>query len=245
MFNEKELLDKILAIDSNQFNSSEFVAEVNDVFKHYKLKEVKINGRNLEIDSQVGELISDVVQMKYELMLMERDIQKLEILSSTDDVTDFFNQRRLLDDLDHLIQQNNLFNVLFLDIDHFKEVNDKFGHIIGSKLLRDISKIIRSKITSEYLYRYGGDEFVIILKNINAQESSDKANELLDAIKAYDFQVEGHGSYSLSVSIGICEYPTNAKIKEDIISVADKMMYRSKKEGRGKVRHIQLSEKED
>jgi diguanylate cyclase (GGDEF)-like protein len=245
MFNEKELLDKILNIDSNQCSSSEFISEVNNVFKSYKLQDVKLNGESLVFDSQVGELIQDIVQMKHELMVMQEEVQKLEVLSSTDDVTDFFNQRRLLDDLDSLIDKNDVFNVLFLDIDHFKEVNDKFGHIIGSKLLRDISKIIRSKITSEYLYRYGGDEFVIILSKVNAQDSSDKANELLDAIKAYDFQVEGHGSYSLSVSIGICEYPTNAKIKEDIISVADKMMYRSKKEGRGKVRHIQLSDKED
>ena len=97
-------------------------------------------------------------------------------LAHTDDVTGLYNQRKLLRDLDqkivHTLQTDGYFSLIFLDIDNFKNVNDGHGHIIGTKLLVQVAGVIRKVIRdTDYIYRYGGDEFVIILPEVERQNA--------------------------------------------------------------------------
>ncbi|MBF0298439.1 MAG: GGDEF domain-containing protein [Oligoflexia bacterium] len=184
------------------------------------------------------------------------NLKGLIMLTHIDDVTKLFNQRKLYSDLEFSIKRhqdiNEIFSILFIDIDHFKYVNDNFGHLIGSSVLVEISKILKKMIReSDLIYRYGGDEFVIILPNIGFNLANKVAFRILKSVEKTKFKtskltLSGHNHnhnhlnkdqqvLSLTVSIGIAEYPKDAKTKEEILDFADRMMYQAKGNGRSQV----------
>jgi len=175
---------------------------------------------------------------------MNKEKEKnLTILASTDDVTGLFNQRKLSQDLESAVKHHEKhdknFSIMFIDVDHFKIVNDNYGHVVGSKLLQDIGEVLALILrTSDHIYRYGGDEFVVIMPTVNIKTVHEVATRVLQKIKNKTFDLGNGETYNLSVSIGIAEYPTDASSAIDIIRFADEMMYMSKRSGRGKVFHI-------
>lgn len=186
------------------------------------------------------EMLSSAIRNCYGYVKKYQSEVRMSSLAHTDDVTGLYNQRKLLRDLDQEIrsalQENGHFSLIFLDIDHFKNVNDGYGHIIGSKLLVQVAGVIRKVIReTDYIYRYGGDEFVIILLGVKAEDARRIGERLLQRMKHQDFVAGSDQKFKLSLSIGIAEYPRDARNREDILSMADKMMYKAKKSGRGKV----------
>lgn len=164
--------------------------------------------------------------------------QKTLELAITDDVTGLFNQRKLLSDLDFLVERfiahGESFTALFIDLDHFKTVNDEFGHLVGSRLLYDIAGLIRKVVKGPGLiYRYGGDEFVVLLPQYSKLDGLKVGEKLLDTIRGTNFFY--HPKYHLSASIGVAHLPGDAKTSEEIVNIADRMMYSAKKSGRGKI----------
>jgi len=169
--------------------------------------------------------------------------KKLTVLATTDDVTGLFNQRKLSQDLAEAVEYHERvhekFSLMFIDVDHFKSVNDNYGHVVGSKLLIDIGDVLTLILrSSDHIYRYGGDEFVVIMPTVDIATVHEIAGRVLTKIKGNDFDIGNNEIYNLSVSIGIAEYPTNAKSDKEIIQFADEMMYISKRSGRGKVFHV-------
>jgi diguanylate cyclase (GGDEF)-like protein len=128
---------------------------------------------------------------------------------------------------------------MFIDVDHFKNVNDNYGHLVGSRLLQDLGKALKLILRqSDHIYRYGGDEFVVIMPNVETKIVHEIATRILAQLKNHFFEIDNGDTYKMSLSIGIAEYPTDAKSAMDIIRFADEMMYKSKKSGRGKVFHV-------
>ncbi len=161
-------------------------------------------------------------------------------LANIDDVTGLFNQRKLQKDLDLAIDRYNAtgsgFAILFMDVDHFKEVNDGHGHLIGSRLLSDLAIILKKILReSDLVYRYGGDEFVMIVPSASVKEGKIIGDRLLAGIVNNVFKIHDHKEFKISVSIGIANYPDDAKTKEDVLTIADQMMYYAKARGRGRV----------
>lgn len=169
--------------------------------------------------------------------------EDLKILASTDDVTGLYNQRKLTEDLEEAVKwhekEHETFSIMFIDVDHFKNVNDDYGHIIGSKLLLDLGRALKLILRqTDHIYRYGGDEFVVIMPNVKTNIVYEVANRVLSQLKEHMFEIDNGDQYQMSLSIGIAEYPTDAKSAMEIIKFADEMMYKSKKSGRGKVFHV-------
>ena len=167
----------------------------------------------------------------------------LQALATTDDVTGLYNQRKLSQDLMAAVEYHEKnhknFSIMFIDVDHFKNVNDSFGHVIGSQLLIDIGEVLTQLLrSSDDIYRYGGDEFVVIMPSVKIDTVHEIATRILKKIKSKKFDIGEGKEYQLSVSIGIAEYPTDATDAKKIIQFADEMMYKSKESGRGKVFHI-------
>ena len=164
-------------------------------------------------------------------------------LANKDDVTGLFNQRKLGHDLERAIESHQesekTFSVMFIDVDHFKQVNDNFGHVVGSQMLLEIAEELRKVLRStDKIYRYGGDEFVVIMPEAPIEAVHKVALRVREAVKEKAFNIGEAKNYQLSLSIGIAEYPTDATTATEIINFADSMMYVSKKSGRGKVYHI-------
>ncbi|MFZ8999946.1 MAG: GGDEF domain-containing protein [Bacteriovoracaceae bacterium] len=179
--------------------------------------------------------------------LQSTNLKKLReenALVDVDDVTGLFNSRRLGKDVQEAISRHKetgeTFAILFVDIDHFKRVNDGHGHLIGTKLLSDMARVLKYVLRkTDYLYRYGGDEFVIIVRGANTENAKMVGERALKTVKEKifggGFENERSTKFRLSVSIGIASYPENASSSEEVMALADQMMYQAKSEGRGKV----------
>ncbi|MCT4641443.1 MAG: GGDEF domain-containing protein [Bacteriovoracaceae bacterium] len=197
--------------------------------------------KNIEV------ILSDLLFMHLEKIQLYKSlkntVQNYADLSNTDEVTGAYNQRKLRYDLEKEIElsfeQQMNFSLMFIDIDHFKNVNDSYGHLVGSSMLIQLSDLLRSLVrTTDSVYRYGGDEFIILMRDTQTQIVHTIAQRILQRVKEYKFKIDTNEDYNLSVSIGIAEYPIDAKTPKEIIFFADQMMYKSKKSGRGKIFHV-------
>ena len=201
------------------------------------------NHSDFETHEILSEYLSNVLKTSLSILSDSKKIEQSRWLSLTDEVTGLFNQRKLLEDLDHYISHYQVhsepFTLLFIDIDYFKNVNDQYGHVVGSQLLIDMAKVLKKQLRShDLIYRYGGDEFIVLLPKSTLSESKNIAIRISESVKEAEFKIEGKIPYKLSLSIGIAEFPQDGQNAKSMIEFADKMMYLSKKSGRGKVFHI-------
>jgi len=156
-----------------------------------------------------------------------------------DDVTGLYNQRKLHKDLGELIRKyeksGENFALLFIDIDHFKSVNDNYGHLVGTKLLSDLGRVLRKVLRdTDLIYRYGGDEFVAIVPDASTNDARKIGDRVLSSIRDEHFRIDGHEEiFRISISVGIASFPRDAKDGKEVLELADRMMYRAKNRGRG------------
>jgi diguanylate cyclase (GGDEF)-like protein len=159
-----------------------------------------------------------------------RAVEKIQELTITDDCTGLYNARHLYKVLETEVYRSARFNyeftVLFIDLDHFKQVNDTHGHLIGSKLLSEIGYLIKAQLRLiDYAFRYGGDEFVILLPQTSKDAALVVARRLRDLLRTSTFCTEEGLNLNVRASIGVATFPHDAKTPHDIIRQADEMMY--------------------
>jgi diguanylate cyclase (GGDEF)-like protein len=201
------------------------------------------NSSEYGIKDILSDYLSNVLRTSLSILTESKKREQIRMLSLTDEVTGLFNQRKLVEDLELYISRYQHekvgFSLLFVDIDYFKNVNDQFGHVVGSQLLIDMSNVLKAQLrSSDLVYRYGGDEFIVLLPRTSVEETKKIALRISDAVKAAEFDIDKDKKYRLSLSIGLAQFPTDATSAKSIIDFADKMMYMSKKSGRGKVFHV-------
>ncbi len=172
--------------------------------------------------------------------------QKTEDLSITDDVTSVHNARYFYQILEREIKRvdryqdryHSVLSLLFMDLDHFKPVNDTYGHLTGSAVLREVAVLLKTNLREvDLVARYGGDEFVVILPETDTQTACKLATRLSILISNHCFLVEKGLQIRLCASFGVASYPSHAKTKEDLIRLADKSMYRAKASKKKKIFH--------
>ena len=126
------------------------------------------------------------------------------------------------------------FAIVFIDLDKFKEINDSYGHGCGDEVLIAFAKQIMSSLrTTDLLFRYGGDEFVLILQGINEIRGAILVQKLLDEMKATPIIEDP--PITLSFSAGMSYYPTDGEFPNVLLEIADQRVYQAKKKGRGQV----------
>lgn len=201
------------------------------------------NSSPYPIRDVLSDYLTNLIRTSLTILDENTEKEQFKLLTFIDDVTGLYNQRKLIEDLEKFMKTSqtseNKFSLLFIDIDHFKNVNDRFGHVVGSKLLVDLADVLKSQLRStDIVYRYGGDEFIILLPNTDILVAKKIALRMSLAVKNQEFEVEGFLKYRLSLSIGLASYPEDAQDPKKMITFADQMMYLSKRSGRGKVFHI-------
>jgi diguanylate cyclase (GGDEF)-like protein len=162
--------------------------------------------------------------------------EEIERLAITDGLTSLFNHRhfqeRLAQEFSRLERFTDPISLLIIDIDHFKKINDTYGHPVGDLVLKGIAGKIRSTIRNiDIPARYGGEEFAVILLGTDAKGAVNMAERLRKAILGTQFSSE-KGTFNVTVSIGISTYTREIRSKEHLVETADKALYQAKKNGR-------------
>ncbi len=168
-----------------------------------------------------------------------RMMQKLQKLATTDGLTKLYNSRSFYSQLELEVDRYNRYkhplSLLLLDIDNFKDFNDNFGHLEGDKVLVRFSQIIKSCLrTNDSAYRYGGEEFTVILPETNGDEAKTVAQRIRSSLETEKFKPIPDKNAKITISIGVTQYFPKEELSA-FIRRADKAMYLSKKNGRNRV----------
>jgi len=169
-------------------------------------------------------------------------LKKLQELAITDGLTTLYNSRYFYKQLDSEVDRSERYNhpltLLFMDIDHFKHYNDTYGHLEGDKVLAGFGKVIKSCLRKmDTAYRYGGEEFTVILPETSRGEVMTVAKRIKDAIKNEKFSPQSGESISMTISIGVTEYCPGERMLT-FVQRADQAMYLSKQRGRNQISTI-------
>lgn len=177
------------------------------------------------------------VKTQLELSHSRREMKKinarLEHLAIHDDLTGLYNTRYLYDALYQLIEQskaeNRSFALLFMDLDNFKYVVDTYGHLNGSRALREIAETIMESISKPcYGVAYGGDEFVIVLPGFNKDQAIKTTESIRTRMKETTYLKNEGCNVHLSASFGLAAYPDDATEARALLKLADQLMFRIK-----------------
>ncbi|MFO1371198.1 MAG: EAL domain-containing protein [Candidatus Competibacteraceae bacterium] len=194
-------------------------------------------------DADISELLTVMAgELSFALDMFDREAQRkaaeerIRHLAAHDPLTGLPNRALLLDRLTHALhsaqRKNHCVGVLFIDLDHFKTINDSLGHASGDQLLRAVAQRLRSCVRAEdTLARQGGDEFILVLQDINGPDAAGQvARHLLQALTT-PFVIDDHSLY-INASIGISIYPVDTTDADTLIRFADGAMYKAKDAGR-------------
>lgn len=185
--------------------------------------------------------------LRLKRVLKERDLtkerirmmEKLQKLAVTDGLTKLYNSRSFYSQLETEVDRFNRYKhplaLLLLDLDHFKDYNDTYGHLEGDKILVHFSRIIKSCLrANDTAYRYGGEEFTVILPETGGDEARTVAQRIRAALEAERFSPVNGKKVKITISIGVTEYQPKEELST-FIQRADRAMYRSKQKGRNMV----------
>jgi len=174
-----------------------------------------------------------------ELQQAKADEEQLERLATIDALTGLYNRRAILGKLHESINSANryreILSLIMLDIDHFKKINDRYGHLTGDNILEQIATSIRHNVRdTDAVGRYGGEEFVIILQKTNLSSAWVVAERLRGVIQNAQMK-DPHGNmFTVTVSQGLVEWE-RAEDSSSLISRADEALHRAKEKGRNRV----------
>jgi diguanylate cyclase (GGDEF)-like protein len=188
-------------------------------------------------DFERAELV--VEQAELALINAERFLQARE-KAFVDDVTGLYNARYLLSALDREVNRasraQSKLSVLFLDLDRFKAVNDRYGHLIGSRVLRELGALLQESVRAiDTVGRYGGDEFTILLVDTGLEGARAVADRIRQSVADKGFGAERGLDLRLTISIGVATFPMHGETRERLLDLADKAMYLAKALGRNLV----------
>ena len=169
-----------------------------------------------------------------------RAVERIQELTITDDCTGLYNARHLYKTLEAEVYRSARFSyeftVLFIDLDHFKQVNDTYGHLIGSKLLNEVGYAVKANLRLiDSAFRYGGDEFVVLLPQTGKEPALLVARRLRDVFRQSAFLKDENLNINVRCSMGLATYPHDAKSAHEIIRQADEMMYMVKNSTRDNI----------
>ncbi len=181
------------------------------------------------------------IESERELLLAQKEIKYQWELSVRDELTQLYNRRHFQTILPLEIKRCERFSkqlsLLMIDLDFFKNFNDRFGHPAGDACLKEFSKLVNSRIRQiDFFARFGGEEFVIVLPGTPKADARMAAEKIRALVKDHRFVVPGSkDKVSLTVSIGVASYPENGTTMESLVKSADAAMYEAKGTGRDRV----------
>ena len=206
------------------------VGAVDFIHKPIRSIELRMRIRNiLKINQTQGYL-------NLALSELNSKIQELEHMVVTDSLTGLYNHKYIIDRLGKEVAESKRYDkdvaVIMFDLDHFKNVNDNFGHMVGDKVLSKIANIIREQTReTDIAGRYGGEEFMVILPYVDLEGGMAFAEKIRNVMYCLKWEYDG---LETTISAGVAVYEDGLTASELIVS-ADKMLYQAKNNGRNQV----------
>jgi diguanylate cyclase (GGDEF)-like protein/PAS domain S-box-containing protein len=195
----------------------------------------KITKRDIDGKPElVSGIVFDITHQKMMEETLASQNRQLESMISTDYLTGLFNRRALFEKLDYEMRRSNRSNsplsVIMLDIDHFKKVNDTYGHLVGDVILKQLAEIFRNSVrNTDIVARYGGEEFVIVAPACTCEDARKMAEKIREKIQDFGFET----GIKATVSGGAAQYAGQGI--DALIEEADKCLYSAKKAGRNRI----------
>jgi diguanylate cyclase (GGDEF)-like protein len=239
----RQKVEKIVSLDKNfyskllkQFVSEDFEEEEAkklwfEILSHkYKISE-KL-GRNVGIKVATLDYLENIKGIiKASKIIEEEEFIKTLKLATIDPLTGLYNRQYFFDIIRTKMRKNEKFCVAFLDLDGFKKYNDTEGHQAGDLILQEFAFLLKKEFDygNDIVGRYGGDEFIVCLSGVGKEDAKIRLDNFREVVQQQFLTIK------ITVSIGVCEYPYDAKELYDIIAKADELLYRVKEFGGNKV----------
>ncbi|RMG68533.1 MAG: sensor domain-containing diguanylate cyclase, partial [Nitrospirae bacterium] len=165
---------------------------------------------------------------------------ELSKLAKTDGLTGLYNHRvfqeRLKEEIMRAQRYKKRLFLLMADIDHFKRINDTYGHQTGDRVLKTVAEIIRKSVRQlDFPARYGGEEFALLLPETDCENAFKVGERIRKAIEEHEFRLDNGETFKLTISIGIACYPFDSRDREELVKMADSALYHAKESGRNRV----------
>lgn len=184
--------------------------------------------KDLTILSFLSEIAGTAIEKSF---LYEREKER----AVRDGLTGLYNHRHLQECLEELVRKGKEFSLIMIDIDHFKRINDTYGHQAGDEILKEVSRVIMGCVRKDdFVARYGGEEIACVLVGASKKDAVDVAEVIRSRIEGHIFEWGG-GRVKVTVSIGVSHFPGSGMSREEVIEKADSALYRAKREGRNRV----------
>lgn len=185
-------------------------------------------------------MVASLRRGREELSAVNSNLQKkneeLQQLSITDGLTGLYNRKHIMDlfdlEMTRSKRHDNGLAVLMLDIDHFKTVNDTYGHQVGDRVMQQVAELLDQAVRDcDHVGRYGGEEFLMVLPDISIQDAAVVAERIRQSVARLQCRGEKE-KFSVTISIGVSGYPTDGEKTESLLSSADSALYQAKADGR-------------
>ncbi len=204
--------------------------------------EPPLSHHDIEFADTVIRAAVAAIQRAQLLETTRADKARLEALATTDSVTTLLNRRALVDRLTHEMERARRYAtplaLLMVDLDHFKDINDTHGHLVGDEALREVARVLQGAVRNvDVVARYGGEEFAIVLPETSNEGAVAFAERVRERVAEHLFANERLPSLRITVSVGVASVPaTDIESVEDFFARSDEALYRAKAGGRNQVR---------
>ena len=174
-------------------------------------------------------------------IIKSRDFEHQYKLATTDGLTDLYNHRYFQEQIRMYIENSKRyeteFSLIIIDIDYFKNFNDKFGHQSGDAVLRQVAQTLKRNVrATDIVCRYGGEEMSIILPNTSKEVAYSTAQKICERVAEKKFRLANGKDANVTISLGVSTFPHDGENASEIIESADKRLYEAKNDGRNRVK---------
>ncbi|NPA60419.1 MAG: GGDEF domain-containing protein [Epsilonproteobacteria bacterium] len=234
----KEIAEKSLSSYTNTNENIKKLTQVQEItLQEYGTKHTDLPTLTEKFDEIKKHMTDEVTKANEIITELINQVKNLEKKSNLDSLTKVYNRRAMSSYLNNICSNNNNlynFHLLMLDIDDFKKINDMYGHIVGDKVLIFVGNILKKTLRDgDKVFRYGGEEFIIVLNRTDTKNCDKIANRLLSLIRDNQLIYKDEG-LSVTISIGMTEY-IQGDTPDSIIERADKALYKAKNNGKDQI----------